>query len=152
MKDLMIEATSTARSRGERMTSQRRLILESLTALGGHPTAEEVYRDVRQRDGSVNPSTVYRTLRWLESAGLVSHCHLDMGPDGEHSERYDPVTPVEHHHFICTACGRVTEFEAPGLEAVKTDFSAKQGDRIVRATLNLFGVCGACIAGRDLTG
>ena len=70
-------------------------------------------------DPSLNPSTIYRTLAWLENAGLVSHCHLDAGPAGEHSERYDPVTPVEHHHFVCTTCGQVIEFEAPQLEAIK---------------------------------
>ena len=111
MRDLMIEATATARAGGGRMTSQRRLILQTLNELGGHPTADEICAAARRRDASLHPSTVYRTLAWLEGAGLVDHCHLDAGPDNRHSERFDPVTPVEHHHFVCTACGRVIEFE-----------------------------------------
>ena len=129
MAQLTREAAITLRSTGGRMTTQRRLILETLESLGGHPTADEVYAVVRRRDPRLNPSTIYRTLAWLESAGLVSHCHLDAGPAGEHSERYDPVTPVEHHHFVCTACGQVTEFEAPQLEAIKAGFITEHNGR-----------------------
>ena len=126
------------------MTTQRRLILETLESLGGHPTADEVYAVVQKRAPRLNPSTIYRTLAWLESAGLVSHCHLDAGPAGEHSERYDPVTPVEHHHFVCTTCGQVTEFEAPQLEAIKAGFATAHNVSVEKAALTLYGQCAAC--------
>jgi Fe2+ or Zn2+ uptake regulation protein len=126
------------------MTEQRRLILETLESLGGHPTAEEVHVAVQKRDPRLNPSTIYRTLAWLESAGLVSHCHLDAGPAGEHSERYDPITPVEHHHFVCTMCGQVTEFEAPQLEAIKAEFAAEHNAAVEKAALTIYGVCVRC--------
>jgi Fe2+ or Zn2+ uptake regulation protein len=126
------------------MTAQRRLILETLESLGGHPTADEVYAVVRRRDPRLNPSTIYRTLAWLENVGLVSHCHLDAGPSGEHSERYDPVTPVEHHHFVCTTCGQVTEFEAPQLEAIKAEFAAAHDAAVEKAALTIYGACVRC--------
>ena len=144
MSPLAKEAATTLRSTGGRMTEQRRLILETLESLGGHPTADEVYAVVQTRAPRLNPSTIYRTLAWLESAGLVSHCHLDAGPSGEHSERYDPVTPVEHHHFVCTACGQVTEFEAPQLEAIKTEFAAEHNAAVEKAALTIYGLCVAC--------
>jgi Fe2+ or Zn2+ uptake regulation protein len=144
MSHLAKEAAITLRSTGGRMTTQRRLILETLESLGGHPTADEVYAVVRRRDPRLNPSTIYRTLAWLESAGLVSHCHLDAGPAGEHSERYDPVTLVEHHHFVCTACGQVTEFEAPQLEAIKAGFITEHKVIVEKAALTLYGQCAAC--------
>jgi Fe2+ or Zn2+ uptake regulation protein len=126
------------------MTTQRRLILETLESLGGHPTADEVYAVVQKRDPRLNPSTIYRTLAWLENAGLVSHCHLDAGPAGEHSERYDPVTPVEHHHFVCAMCGQVIEFEAPQLEAIKAGVAAKHNIIVEKAALTLYGQCATC--------
>ena len=144
MSHLITEAATALRLTGGRMTAQRRLILETLETLGGHPTAEEVTAAVRQHDVTVNPSTVYRTLAWLEHAGLVSHCHLDAGPDGEHSERYDPVTPAEHHHFVCTGCGTVVEFESPQMEEIKTGFAIGHGVRVTHAALTLYGRCGAC--------
>jgi Fe2+ or Zn2+ uptake regulation protein len=144
MAHLTREASLTLRSTGGRMTAQRRLILETLESFGGHPTADEVYAVVQKRDPRLNPSTVYRTLAWLESAGLVNHCHLDAGPSGEHSERYDPVTPVEHHHFVCTTCGQVTEFEAPQLEAIKAEFGAAHNAAVEKAALTIYGACVRC--------
>jgi Fe2+ or Zn2+ uptake regulation protein len=144
MRDLMVEATATARASGGRMTSQRRLILQTLNDLGGHPTADEIYAAARQHDVSLHPSTVYRTLAWLENARLVDHCHLDAGPENRHSERFDPVTPVEHHHFVCTACNRVIEFEASYIERIKQDFADQYGAAIERSTLTLYGLCPAC--------
>lgn len=138
------DAIAIARMTGGRMTAQRRLILETLNALGGHPTADEILTAARRRDASLNPSTVYRTLAWLERAGLVNHCHLDSGPDGERSERYDPVTPTEHHHFVCTACGQVIEFEAPDLGRVKAEVARQNRCVVERAALTLFGLCGRC--------
>ena len=144
MAQLTREAAITLRSTGGRMTAQRRLILETLESLGGHPTADEVYAVVQRRDPRLNPSTIYRTLAWLESAGLVSHCHLDAGPSGEHSERYDPVTPVEHHHFVCTRCGQVIEFLAPQLEPIKARFASEHNIIVENAALTLYGKCATC--------
>ena len=144
MSHLAKEAAITLRSTGGRMTAQRRLILETLESLGGHPTADEVYAVVQRRDPRLNPSTIYRTLAWLESAGLVSHCHLDAGPSGEHSERYDPVTPVEHHHFVCTRCGQVIEFLAPQLEPIKARFASEHNIIVEKAALTLYGKCATC--------
>ncbi len=144
MLALTEEATAALHAHGGRMTAQRQLILATLESLGGHPTAEEVLAAARLRDARLNPSTVYRTLAWLENAGLVSHCHLDSGADGEHCERYDPVTPVEHHHFICRACGQVTEFESRALPGIKEQFGRQHGALIERAALTLYGVCGKC--------
>lgn len=144
MSRLAREAAITLRTSGGRMTTQRRLILETLEALGGHPTADEVYAVVQARNPRLNPSTVYRTLTWLENAGLVSHCHLDAGPTGERSERYDPVTPIEHHHFVCTTCGQVIEFEAPQLETIKAKFVAAHHVMVDKAALTLYGQCATC--------
>ncbi|MGC8782465.1 MAG: Fur family transcriptional regulator [Anaerolineae bacterium] len=144
MSDLIARATALLRATGGRMTAQRRIILEAFDALAEHPTADEVYAFARARDARLNPSTVYRTLAWLENAGLVSHCHLDAGPDGEHSERYDPVTQVEHHHFICTGCGDVVEFVVPQIETIKAEYAAQHGVIVEKAALSLYGLCAQC--------
>jgi Fe2+ or Zn2+ uptake regulation protein len=140
----MVEAAATARADGRRMTAQRRLILQTLNELGGHPTADEICAAARRHDGSLHPSTVYRTLAWLENAGLVEHCHLDAGPDDKRSERFDPATSSEHHHFVCTACGRVIEFESPRVDDVKRDFAHQHGAAVERAALTLYGLCPDC--------
>jgi len=143
-----MEATATARASGGRMTAQRRLVLETLQSLGGHPTAEEVYRATREHDASIHPSTVYRTLDWLEAAGLVSHRHLDAGLNDERCERFDPAVPLEHHHFVCTGCGQVIEFASPRIEEAKAEFAEKYRARVSQASLTLYGLCAECRSSR----
>jgi Fe2+ or Zn2+ uptake regulation protein len=126
------------------MTAQRRLILETLDELGGHPTAEEIYDAVCSRDQAVDPSTVYRTLGWLADSGLVSEQRFGPGRQSGRTERFDPARPTEHHHFVCTACGRVVEFESIHIEQAKREFARQHGGVIQRASLTLYGLCSEC--------
>jgi Fur family transcriptional regulator, ferric uptake regulator len=126
------------------MTTQRQLILETLDELGGHPTAEQIYNAVCSRDHTVDPSTVYRTLSWLADAGLVSEQRFGPGRQSRRTERFDPSRPTEHHHFVCTACGRVVEFESIHIERSKEEFARKHGVVVERASLTLYGLCSEC--------
>jgi Fur family transcriptional regulator, ferric uptake regulator len=142
MVGLVTQATDAFRAAGGRMTIQRRLIVETLETLGGHPTAEQVYQAARRRDVTLNPTTVYRTLTWLAEAGLVGSRHLE--PHGDRCEHYEPALRAEHHHFICTQCGRVIEFAAPAIEKTKHELVRRHGVRIDAASLTLYGLCHAC--------
>ncbi len=143
MNELMLAATQALRDQGGRMTAQRRVILETLGTMGGHPTAEEVYQAARQRDRTINPSTVYRTLHWLAEAGLVASAWL--GPERcRRQEALAGPLPIEHHHFICTRCGHVIEFTAPQMAALKADFCAEHGASVDRAAVTLYGLCENC--------
>lgn len=134
------------RAEGGRMTSQRKSVLAALQELSGHPTAEEIYAYARQQDASLNLSTVYRTLHWLESIGLVNPCWF-----GEESraERFDAQTASSpargHHHFVCRACGMVHEFSDPQTAQVIQAFQEQFGGRVDEADLTLHGLCPDCL-------
>lgn len=142
MNTLIDLATQRLHTQGGRMTSQRRIILEALDCLGCHPTAEEIFAVVNQRDPTVNLSTVYRTLRWLEQQGLVSARRFD---EGRCQERFDAVLPAEHHHFQCTVCKVVIEFDHPSIRAIKTQFAVSSGCQVESASVMLYGVCSKCL-------
>jgi Fe2+ or Zn2+ uptake regulation protein len=142
MDTLINLATQRLHTQGGRMTSQRRMILEALNDLGSHPTAEEIFAVVNQRDPTVNLSTVYRTLRWLEQEGLVSARRFD---EGRRQERFDAVLPAEHHHFQCTVCKAVIEFDHPSIRAIKSQFAASSGCRVESASVMLYGICPDCL-------
>lgn len=133
----------TLRASGGRMTAQRRLIFETLIACDDHPTAEEIFARASRIQPELNLSTVYRTLRWLEQAGLVNARLFEGEP---RMERFDPVgeSPAEHHHFRCRACGAIIEFPAPLLEEIKAEFSREHGAIVESASLTLYGLCAAC--------
>ncbi|MEW6651698.1 MAG: transcriptional repressor [Chloroflexota bacterium] len=125
------------------MTSQRRLILETLMECSDHPTAEEIFARALKKNPALNLSTVYRTLRWLEQQGLVNTRRFD----GERRlERFDPVVEKgeNHYHFRCRQCNQIIEFDSPLLELVKTHFQDCFGGEVQTASLVFYGVCSEC--------
>lgn len=143
MSDIVQEAINRLHARGGRITSQRRLIIETLDGMSGygHPTAEELHRIVKQKNENIHLSTVYRTLRWLQNEGIVASRLFD---EETRQERFDPALPTEHHHFVCTNCNQVTEFNDPFIEDVKTHFEARSGSQVDSASIVLYGICKQC--------
>lgn len=141
MDSLVQAAQSRLFNQGGRMTVQRRCILETLASQPDHPTAEDLYQIVKDCDPTINLSTVYRTLRWLEQEGLVNTRRFD---DHHHHEHFDPVQPDEHYHFYCTECEQVIEFDDPIIETLKANMVHKLGVEIKTTTLIFNGVCADC--------
>lgn len=123
------------------MTAQRRLIFESLDGMVDHPTAEELFHRVRLQDPRINLSTVYRTLRWLEQEGLISARMFD---EDRRQERFDPGRPSDHHHFVCTECKNVIEFDNRLVDRIVLQFEDDYGVAVESGNLTLYGLCAEC--------
>lgn len=141
MSDLITEARERLRIQGGRMTSQRRLLLSILDTLGEHPTADELLLLARQEDPDLNLSTVYRTLRWLEAENLIS---TRVFAEERRKERFDAALPSEHHHFMCTSCKDVIEFDTDLLGAIKGEFQEQRGAQVSTGSIVLYGLCAKC--------
>jgi len=141
VETLIQHAGERLRSQGGRMTSQRRLIFQTLDSLSGHPTAEELYELVRKADPSLNLSTVYRTLNWLEEEGLVSARRFD---EEHRQQRFDPLSSHEHHHFLCSHCKQVIEFDHPLIEEIKTQFEIRKDVAVENISMVMYGICAEC--------
>jgi len=62
--------------KGQRVTSQRRLLLDLIRQSEGHLDADELYRLAKEREPRISLSTVYRTLRLFKELGLVEERHF----------------------------------------------------------------------------
>jgi Fe2+ or Zn2+ uptake regulation protein len=142
MSDLVSEAHTRLRSQGGRMTAQRRLLLSILDSLGEHPTAEELLVVANKQDPDLNLSTVYRTLRWLEAENLVS---TRLFAEDRRQERFDAASPSEHHHFMCTECKNVIEFDTDLFGTIKNQFQDSSGARVTTGSIVLYGLCQNCL-------
>jgi Fur family ferric uptake transcriptional regulator len=120
--------------RGMRMTGQRRIIAAVLSDAHDHPDVEEVYRRASARDPRISLSTVYRTVRLLESAGIVER--HDFG-DGR--ARYEPAGHEHHDHLINVKTGEVMEFKNEEIERLQERVAKELGFRLVGHRLELFG-------------
>jgi Fe2+ or Zn2+ uptake regulation protein len=141
MTDLIADVTLRLKDQGGRMTAQRKLVLEVLAGLHDHPTAEQIFELAGKRDESLNLSTVYRTLRWLEQEGLISARRFDESGRGD---RFDAALPVEHHHFICSVCKRVIEFDDLDAAGIKTRFEHNHAVEVHSISVVLSGICHEC--------
>jgi len=145
MESFIEQVTSKVRAEGGRMTAQRRLILDALEDLRGHPTAEEIFDHVRNADPDINLSTVYRTLRWLEENGFVSPRWFE---DEKRRERFDPVDRpqaiTEHFHFRCRVCNRIIEFDEPLIHELRRKYAVETGAEIENVSFTFYGVCAQC--------
>ena len=124
------------RVRGLKMTPQRRMIVDYLQAAENHPTADDILSAVNARFPMTSRATVYNTLHWLRSAGMVRE--VFEGGD----VRFDPNT-TSHHHFVCRSCGRIddVEFDTVGNVA----FCALPGRQEIQSyEVTLRGLCATC--------
>lgn len=132
----IVEALGDA---GYRLTSPRRALAGLIAGRTGHFTAEDLLGESRRRRLGVTRATVFRSLDVLAELGLVER--LDL-PSGEHA--FVACEPVHHHHIVCSTCGRSTEVEDNGLEAVASRIEQATGYRVDTHRLELFGRCPAC--------
>ncbi len=124
---------------GYRLTSPRRAVAELIGSRRGHFTADELLTESRRRRLGVTRATVFRSLDVLTELGLVER--LDL-PSGEHA--FVACETAHHHHLVCSSCGRTTEVDDNGLEAVAAAIERQSGYRVDTHRLELFGLCPAC--------
>ena len=130
---------SRSQAHGLRMTPQREVLLRVLAGVLHHPTADELYGRIRKLLPSVSPATVYRNVQTLVEAGVISVLERAGG-----AVRYDP-NPEEHHHFVCSKCGRLVDVYLSSLQyGVNTRRSPLEGAEIRSCQVQLNGVCGRC--------
>ena len=77
-KTSAIEARCAAT--GMRMTEQRRVIARVLAEAADHPDVEELYRRCVTVDDKISISTVYRTVKLFEDAGIIERHAVQLEP------------------------------------------------------------------------
>src|SRR5437899_12271287 len=97
-----IEALCAAK--GMRMTEQRRVIARVLAAADDHPDVEELYRRCSAVDDRISISTVYRTVKLFEDAGIIERHEFRNG-----RARYEQMPDCHRDHLITLDTGELSE-------------------------------------------
>lgn len=131
------------KEKGYKLTPQRRAIVDMIIRNeGNHLTTEELYDLVRKECPEIGLATVYRTMQLLEELGVI--CKLDLN-DG--CSRYELIHEEEnhqHHHLICTNCGKVIEVEGDLLEVLEHNIEEKYNFVIKNHSVKFYGLCNNC--------
>lgn len=120
-----------------RNSKQRKMILDAVTARCDHPTADQIYLDVRAKDDKISRGTVYRNLGILAENDEITNVKVPA------ADRYD-FRRDRHYHIFCTNCGKV--FDAPLDYRAEYDeqIEKQTGFQISRHRLIFEGLCSEC--------
>ena len=121
--------------KGMRMTEQRRVIARVLERSADHPDVEELYRRASAVDCNISISTVYRTVRLFEDAGIIERHEFRDG-----RARYETIPDEHHAHLIDLRSGKVIEFRDEEIERLQDRIARKHGYRLVDHRLELYAV------------
>jgi Fur family transcriptional regulator, ferric uptake regulator len=128
-----VEEQCTAR--GMRMTDQRRVIARVIEQAVDHPDVEELHRRAVAVDPRISLSTVYRTVKMFEDAGIVARHDFKDG-----RSRYEPVSDEHHDHLIDLRTGKVIEFQDDEIERLQTEIARRLGYKLKDHRLELYAV------------
>jgi Fur family ferric uptake transcriptional regulator len=128
-----IEALCT--SKGMRMTEQRRVIARVLADSDDHPDVEELYRRCSGVDKNISISTVYRTVKLFEDAGIIERHDFREG-----RSRYETSTEGHHDHLINLRTGEVIEFQSEEIERLQAEVARRLGYKLMDHRLELYAV------------
>lgn len=121
----------------EKHTIQRRVIMEELSLLKSHPTADELFQIVRIRLPKISLATVYRNLAELAAAGKIRKSELPGGK-AHFETKLEP-----HFHLRCVHCEAIEDLPLSRSE-IEDFLKDKVTRRILDFDLCFSGLCRSC--------
>jgi Fur family ferric uptake transcriptional regulator len=121
------------------MTPQRIAILRILGEANRHMTPLEVYDSANQSLLGITEATIYRTLAFLTSRGLLLAAHVGNG------QLVYEIAHHDHHHLICRGCGATCEISHDLLKSLYSSLNEHTGFHIDSMHVTFFGLCPACL-------
>ena len=133
------KVVATLRQHGYKLTPQRRVVIQAIASNQEHLTPTAIYETVHQDQPNIGLVTIYRTLEILARLKLICELHA-----GDSCRSYTISAPGQHHHLICSNCGKVIDFPGYELEAAQQSLSKQTGFRIDGHLPEFIGLCPAC--------
>lgn len=124
------------RSEGQKYTKERADVLDAIIALDDVFEAEELLLRMRSAGHDVSKATIYRTLKLLVDAGIITqalfdskqaHYRLIYGQDPKHS-------------MVCMKTGRLVEFSSPELTRLRDRICRELGWEPVGHRFEIYAV------------
>ena len=125
------------KERSLRYTQERADVLDAVMATDGLFEAEGLLADVRDRSvHNVSKATVYRTLRLLQEAGIITPTLVD--PKQTHYQLVYGRTPADT--LICMESGETVALRDPAIEALRDRLAAEQGWTVTGHRFVIYGM------------
>jgi Fur family ferric uptake transcriptional regulator len=133
--------TRFLKTKKHRITKERLLVLENLYKNDSHIDAENLFIMMRKKGIKVSRATVYNTLQLLLQANLINRSNF-----GESHQHYEPIlSDKQHHHIVCSFCGKVEEFSAKALDKIQQNICTEHKYKFVSSAFQIMGICEKCL-------
>lgn len=137
-----IDFKQLLRKGGLKATPLRLKVLQVLQKTAEPLSIQDVLKKIGEATDQV---TLYRMLHSFQRLGAVRKIDLQ-----QNRSYYEWRTPQDHHHLVCTECGKVEDIEGCSVEGMIKDVlrRSKEFSRIDEHSFELFGVCQVCSRGK----
>lgn len=122
-----------------RHSNQRDIILDELRSRHDHPTANDIYKSVRQVLPNISLGTVYRNLNQLADNGDIIRI-----PQPDSSNRFDGNTSM-HFHLCCKKCGNVQDINSEILNELSESITKNYRFELDSSNIIISGICCNCL-------
>jgi len=122
-----------------KITPQRIEVYKALVGSSEHPSAEAVYKRVKQSLPSISLDTVNRTLNTLSDIGAAF-----VVPGSGDAKRFDGNL-ANHQHFKCIKCKKIFDFHHNEFDNIHPPAKLARKFKVLRTTVYIEGLCRACL-------
>ncbi len=119
---------------GNILTKYGEQILTIVMRKGEHPTAEQVFMEMKVNNPKIAQGTVYNNLNALVDEGRIIRISEPGFPD-----RFDNTT--RHDHMVCIKCGRLADVKLPDFTE---EIERNSGEKIISYDLRIRYICPEC--------
>lgn len=116
------------------MTKYGEQIFTIVMRKGEHPTAEQVFMEMKANNPKIAQGTVYNNLNALVDEGRIIRISEPGFPD-----RFDNTT--RHDHMVCIKCGRLADIK---LLDFTEEIERNSGEKIISYDLRIRYICPEC--------
>ncbi|MCX8034045.1 MAG: transcriptional repressor [Thermodesulfovibrio sp.] len=138
-EEVLPEFVQKCKEFGLKITPQRIAIYKEVLNSGNHPSAEAIYKRVKQSHPAISFDTVNRTLLTFAEIGL-----LEIVEGSGDVRRFDPNNK-NHHHFRCKNCGKIIDFYNKTYDNLEIPDYIKERFIVNKIKVLLEGICNNCM-------
>ncbi len=133
--DLFIEK---CKQHNLKVTPQRISIHRAVIQLKNHPSADEIFKIVKEEYPNISFDTVNRTLLTFSRIGIIK-----IIESYRVARRFDS-NPTNHHHLHCIKCEKIIDFYSEEYDRLNVPKHIRQQFRILNKKVVLSGICSEC--------
>ena len=126
------------RKNGYKATSQRLAICKLIFLRKDHPSADQIYQELKEEHPTISLTTIYNTLRILVELRLLQELGFNEG-----SIRYDPDLEL-HINLVCSKCGKIDDYKAENVTELWNAIISNLDVKPIGQRIDLYYECEEC--------